>query len=103
MRGKAVKNLKRNMIKNMGKKKSSILIVTMLLITMLSATTLRAQVFLMEDEFESNIRVGGTEFVVPAPYQGGDLDQYLPIGDGLLLLVGMGGAYLLGKRKKKDD
>ena len=62
---------------------------------------LRAQVFLMDDEFESNIRVGESQFVVPAPYQGGDLDQYLPLGNGLLLLTSFGGAYFLKKRTKK--
>lgn len=62
---------------------------------------MRAQVFLMEEDVESNIRVVGSEFVVPAPYQGGDLDQYLPLGDGLLLLAGFSGAYLLRKRREK--
>ena len=66
---------------------------------------MRAQVFLMEEDMESNIRVVGSEFVVPAPYQGGDLDQYLPLGDGLILLTSFGGAYLLkkGRKRKKAD
>ena len=79
-------------------KNKFIVLATLLLLLVFP---LRAQVFLMDDEFESNIRVGESQFVVPAPYQGGDLDQYLPLGDGLLVLAALGGAYLLGKRKKK--
>jgi hypothetical protein len=80
------------------KNKTVVLVALMLML----ARPMQAQIFIMDDEFESNIRVGESEFVVPAPYQGGDLDQYLPLGDGLLLLAGLGGAYLLGKRKKEQ-
>ena len=77
------------------------LIATVVLMLFL-ALPAHAQVFIMEEDVESNIRVVGSEFVVPVPYQGGDLDQYLPLGDGLLLLAGLGGAYLLGKRRKEQ-
>ena len=76
-------------------KNRTIVLAAMMLLFALPS---KAQVFIMDGEFEGNIRVGATEFVVPAPYQGGDLDQYLPLGDGLLLLVGFGGAYLLRKK-----
>jgi hypothetical protein len=83
-------------------KNKFIVLATLLLLLVFP---LRAQVFLMDDEFESNIRVGESQFVVPAPYQGGDLDQYLPLGDGLILLTSFGGAYLLkkGRKRKKAD
>lgn len=83
-------------------KNKFIVLATLLLLLVFP---LRAQVFLMDDEFESNIRVGESQFVVPAPYQGGDLDQYLPLGDGLILLTSFVGAYLLkkGRKRKKAD
>ena len=58
-------------------------------------------VIIMDDEFEGNNRSGYQEFELVTPYQGGDYDQYLPLGDGWLLLVGMGSAYLLKKARKK--
>ena len=57
----------------------------------------------MDEDVEGNIRVGESEFVVPVPYQGGDLDEYLytPLDGGWLLLTALGGAYLFKKRKKE--
>ena len=81
-------------------KKRFIVILTLLLI---ATGSLYAQVFIMDDEVEGNIRVGASSFELPAPYQGGDLDQYLPLGDGVLLLTALGGAYLLKKRKKSKS
>ena len=62
---------------------------------------MQAQVFIMDDDQGGNIRVGESEFVVPAPYQGTDLDEYVPMGNGLFLLAGLGSIYLLKKRKKE--
>lgn len=85
-------------IKNIGKR--FVVILTLLLLTIGS---MHAQVFIMDDEIEGNVRVGETSFDLLVPYQGGDLDEYLPIGDGVLLLTALGGAYLLRKRKKSKD
>lgn len=62
----------------------------------------QAQVFIMDEDAGGNIRIKESEFTVPAPYQGTDLDEYeyVPLGDGVLLLTALGGAYLLRKRKK---
>ena len=62
---------------------------------------MQAQVFIMDEDQGGNIRMGESEFVVPAPYQGTDFDEYLPLDGGWLLLAGLGGAYLLKKRKKE--
>jgi len=65
----------------------------------------QAQVFIMDEDVEGNIRIKDSEFTVPVPYQGTDWDEYLytPLGDGVLLLTALGGAYLLRKRKKSKD
>ena len=79
-------------------RKIAIVLVTL---TLLVSTYSEAQILIMDDEFEGNIRTGYQEFELVTPYQGGDFDQYLPLGDGWLLLVGTGSAYLLKKGRKK--
>ena len=80
--------------------KRFIAVIGLLLVMM---CPVQAQVFIMDEDMDGNIRVGESEFVVPVPYQGTDWDEYLPIGDGVLLLTALGGAYLLRKRKKSKD
>lgn len=80
--------------------KRSIALIGLLLVMM---NPVQAQVFIMDDDAGGNIRIAESEFVVPAPYQGTDLDEFLPLGDGALLLTALGGAYLLRKRKKSKD
>ena len=63
-----------------------------------------AQIFL--DDEDLNNRAGSSE--VPGaiiPEQDVTYDQfqpYVPVGEGILLLAGLAGAYLVGKRKKED-
>ena len=62
-----------------------------------------SQVFLTQEDMENSLRASAPEeFVIPVPYEGGDLDQYLPLGSGVWLLAGLGGAYLLSKRRKRS-
>ena len=63
-----------------------------------------AQIFL--DDEDLNNRAGSSE--VPGaiiPEQDVTYDQfqpYVPVGEGILLLAGLAGAYLVGKRKKEN-
>ena len=66
------------------------------------AAPMQAQVFIMDEDQGGNIRMGESEFVVPAPYQGTDLDEYVPVGNGLFLLAGLGAIYMLKKHKKEQ-
>lgn len=67
-----------------------------------------AQVFILDDdEFMMNDRATATTFPIPVPPQGGttgELDWTLPapLGDGLVPLLGLGVAYLLGRKRKKE-
>ena len=63
-----------------------------------------AQIFIMEDD-ECNIRVneGLAEFPFPNDPDHDTTWDYSPIGSGIWLLGGLAGAYLVGKRKRKDD
>ena len=80
-------------------------IVVILIMLLFTVNSMPAQVFIMDEDVESNIRVGESEFVVPVPYQGGDLDEFLytPLDGGWFLLATLGGAYLLKKRKKDNE
>ena len=67
-----------------------------------AANDSQAQVFIMENE--SNLRED-TEDVLGWPVNpqngyGTSNDEYTPLGDGILLLAALGGAYLLKKKNK---
>ena len=76
-------------------------IALILTVLLFSTGITQAQIFIMDEDVEGNIRLGDKDFTVPVPYQGTDLDEYLPLGNGVWLLTALGGAYLL--RKRKDE
>lgn len=76
--------------------------VVLLTVLFMAVVPLKAQVFIADDEFEGMMRKDDPEYVLVVPLQGLSTDQYLPVGDGLLLLAGLGGAYLLRKSKKTE-
>ena len=77
-------------------------IMVLLTALLLCVGSLKAQIFIADNEFEGMLRQETDEFVLFAPVEGIDYDQfYSPIGSGWLLLSGMAGAYLLSKRKKQ--
>ena len=65
----------------------------------LMAGDLNAQVFNVEDNPDNN-RAQTEENVLVAS-QSEQQDRFAPLGSGALLLAGLAGAYLLGKKKKK--
>ena len=77
------------------------LIMTIAIATMLAVPAM-AQVFL-DDEAAHSDRLGNDAPNYPyVPEQNVNYDQYAPVGGGVLLLAGLAGAYLLGKRKKEE-
>ena len=73
---------------------------TLLLIISFSVTS-KAQVFILDDELD-NPRIQSEEFFIDNPLgHGSGEDWYVPVGSGVLLLAGLAGTYLLGKKKKK--
>ena len=76
-------------------------IIVLIVVTMLIVTCpATAQVFILDDEFEGTMRNPTEDFGLIVPIEGLDTDQYLPLEDGILLLIGFSGAYLKGRRKK---
>ena len=82
------------------KSRQIILSATLLLAMLLTMATATAQVFIMDDEIEGTMRQNTEDFGLIVPIEGLDSDQYLPLEDGLLVLVVLSGEYLMKKRKK---
>ena len=88
-------------MKKTSKTFKGIVMVAMTLLVLFSGTA-KAQIFLQDfDQTTDNPRVEADDWGFFIGPQGHDGDLYLPLGDGVLLLMGLGGAYLL-KKKKKD-
>ncbi len=74
----------------------------------LGVSPVMAQVFIMdEEEYGVSGREGTRDLpggFIPHPGgHGTGQDWYTPVGDGFLLLAGMGVAYLFGKSRKRKD
>ena len=79
------------------------LIMTIAIGMMMVTTSAKAQVFIDDDDVNANRNGSSSPALgVFVPEQDVDYDQYTPVGGGLLLLTGMAGAYLMGKRKKEE-
>ena len=81
-------------------KKVFIVMIAALLLSM----PLRSQVFLTQEDLDSE-RDGqwaDIGLIIPIHEQDFDQAEYSPLGSGIALLAALGGAYLLGKRKKED-
>lgn len=78
-------------------------IVTIVIALMLSCIPAMAQIFISDEDFQ-NSRVGTTNLGMdlPGTYNSGE-DWYAPVGSGAVLLAGLAGAYLLGKRHKNEE
>ena len=77
--------------------------ITILTLSLLFATAVKAQIFIDGDEvneLRNSVPVPSEWVNNPQGYNQG-VDAYTPVGSGLLLLAAMGGAYLLIKRKRE--
>ena len=82
-------------------RKSMILLVTML--TM--ALPMRSQVFLTQEDLDSEREGQWEDIGLIIPIHEQDFDQaepFTPVGSGIAVLAALGGAYLLGKKRKED-
>ncbi len=72
---------------------------------MMFAATAKAQVFILDDdEFAGNRQTVDGSQVLDLPWEHGlGVDVFVPAGEGIFVLAGLAGAYLLGKRKKEQE
>ena len=76
-----------------------------MMICMVSVKPMNAQVFLSDEQFDSREGLPeGPGLILPGvlPEHNTTWD-YTPIGSGVWLLGALGGAYLIGKRKRRKD
>ena len=76
--------------------------VSVLLMLIGLAIPTQAQVFMVDEDAYNN-RQSESDINAVIPYHFVEIDQensYAPLGEGLALLVAMGGAYALAKRRK---
>lgn len=84
------------------RKRTCVIVIVLLMV----AQSVMGQIIYTQEDVGTNLRAGGKsdQFEVMVPLQNSNLDQYqesyVPLGNGLLLLAGLGGAYLLKKKKK---
>lgn len=80
------------------KKRIHILLAALL---MAMAIPMQAQILTMDDE--ENNRAGENLGRIPDQWQTHDQAmEFAPIGEGLLVLAALGGAYLIGRRRKEN-
>lgn len=78
-------------------------IITIAALMLMAVVPAMSQVFILEDNEWNNKRNSQDGFGVMVPEQDVIYDQYVPVGEGLFVLAGLAGAYLLGKRKKEQE
>lgn len=80
-------------------------IIAMAAALMMATAPAMAQVFIMEEDDyigkRQNTPSGQLSVELPGIYDSGE-DWYTPVGEGLLVLAGLAGAYLVGKRRKEE-
>ena len=87
----------------MKKKIISAMAIMAMLFGPIQMQTTKAQIFLDDEEMIQNFRLDLTETWLPVvPELGETYDQYVPMGGEVLVLGLLGGAYLLGKKRKKE-
>ena len=80
------------------------IIMTIAIATMM-AVPASAQIFMDDDDINNRDATDPVEPGAIIPEQNVTYDQYepyVPVGEGALLLAGLAGAYLIGKRRKEE-
>ena len=75
--------------------------VVAILLFLAMSLTMKAQVFMMDGDENYRDPEDPQVFAGLPNNLGSGNDYYMPVGDGIMLLAALGGAYLLGKRKKE--
>lgn len=75
-------------------------VILILTISLAMASVAPAQVFMTNEDYENPREGEGNWGQIPQQWSTDDqANEFAPIGEGLLLLASLGGAYLLKKKK----
>ena len=77
-------------------------IITIAAALMLAAAPAMAQVFIDDDDINNRAGTDDASMYVDNPgiFDSGE-DWFVPVGEGIIMLAGLAGAYLIGKRKNE--
>ena len=78
-------------------------IITIAAALMLAAAPAMAQVFIDDDDINNRAGTDDASMYVDNPgiFDSGE-DWFVPVGEGIIMLAGLAGAYLIGKRKNEE-
>jgi hypothetical protein len=83
--------------------KKTIITLTAIVALAICGTTANAQVFLDDEEMNQSVRSRSDDPELPIiPELNVTYDQYAPMGSGIVALGLLGGAYLLGKKRREE-
>ena len=75
-------------------------------VMLLLSMPLRSQVFLTQEDLDSERDGQWQDIGLIIPIHEADFDQaepFAPVGSGIAVLAALGGAYLLGKKRREED
>jgi hypothetical protein len=70
---------------------------------MAMSLTMKAQVFMLDGDENYREPENPQVFAGLPENYGLGVDWYTPVGDGIILLAALGGAYLIGKKRQKQN
>ena len=78
-------------------------IITIAAVLMMAVAPAMAQVFIDDEDANSRAGTDDPSMYIDNPwfYSDGN-DWFVPVGEGIIMLAGLAGAYLIGKRKKES-
>ena len=84
--------------------KKTLITLTALTALLFCGMTANAQVFLDDEDMSNSLRANGSNDpdLPVIPELNVTYDQYAPLGGEMMLLGLLGGAYLLGKKKREE-
>lgn len=85
-------------------KRNTTKIYMLLVAALLLSMPLRSQVFQTQDDLNEELEGQWEDLglVIPIEDEEENAEKYVPVCNGLGMLAALGGAYLLGKRKKQQ-
>ena len=96
---------KENNVKNANRKAMNKKLIALMVAILMTSGTAMAQIFLDDESLTNRGWLGDMDElgnIIPFHEVEWDQANYVPTGGGIMLLTVLGGAYLLGKRRKED-
>ena len=96
---------KENTVKNANRKAMNKRLIALMVAVLMTTGTAMAQIFLDDESLTNRGWLGDMDElgnIIPFHEVEWDQANYAPTGGGIMMLAVLGGAYLLGKRRKEE-